>query len=245
MDPQGKVAIVTGGARIGQEVAQTLARRGCSLALTYRASRQTAESTAEAASRLGVRAITIPTDVRDDRQVAAAVQKTVATFGRLDILVNMASTYVRSPLAVLGPESWSEAVDSNARSAFLFCVKAAPHMKAAGEGRIINFSDWLSVSDRPRYEGYAPYYVAKTAVAGLTEALALELAPDILVNAIAPGPMVPPAGLSAEDDAKVIAATPLRRWGGAGEIARTVLFLIETEFITGEVIRVDGGRHLY
>ena len=245
MDPKGKVAIVTGGARIGRAVAQELARRGCSLALTYKGSREAAEETVAAARARGARAQAFAVDARDEGQVAAMVEETVRLFGGLHILVNMASTYTRSPLGRLGARAWSEALDSNAMSSFLFTVKAAPHMKAAGAGRIINFSDWLAVSDRPRYSGYAPYYVGKAAVAGLTQAMALELAPEILVNAIAPGPIQPPPDMTGEDEAKVIAATPLRRWGGAEEVAKTVLFLIETEFITGECIRVDGGRHLY
>ena len=108
----------------------------------------------------------------------------------------------------------------------------------------VNVSDWLPVSGRPLYPGYTPYYASKAAVAALTESLALELAPDVLVNAVAPGPILAPPGLTPEEDAAVLRATPLGRWGGAEEIAKAVLFLIETDFITGESIRVDGGRHL-
>jgi len=245
MDPSGRVAILTGGARIGQAVAQALAARGCSLGLTYRGSRETAERSAASARAAGVGAVTCQADAREESQVAAAVDRIGSELGRVDILINMASTYSHTSWTRLTSRVWSDAVDSNAKSAFLYALKAAPWMKRTGAGRIVNFSDWTAVSDRPRYEGYTAYYVAKAAVAGLTESLALELAPDILVNAIAPGPIVAPPDLSAEDEAKVIAATPLRRWGGADEIARTVLFLIETEFITGECLRVDGGRHLY
>ena len=127
------------------------------------------------------------------------------------------------------------------------CAKAAvPHMRRAGGGRIINFSDWVAASGRPRYPGYVPYYVAKAGVKALTEALALELAKDqILVNAIAPGPVLAPDDLSSEQSKAVEAATPLGRWGGADEVAKTVLALVDSDFITGETIRVDGGRHIY
>ena len=118
-------------------------------------------------------------------------------------------------------------------------------MKQSGGVRIINFADWLPVSGRPRYRGFVRYYSSKAAVVGLTESLALELAPEILVNAIAPGPILEPPGLTPEENMGVIEATPLRRWGGAEEIAKTVLFLVDSDFITGECIRVDGGRHLY
>lgn len=245
MDPKGKVAILTGGARIGRSVARELARHGCSLALTYRGSVEAAETTAKEARTLGVEAKTFQVDLRADKEVDRFIRAAVDHFGHLEILVNMASTYTSVPFARLGSRAWEEALDANARSTFMLSVLSAPHMKAAGAGRIVNFTDWLPVSGRPRYAGYTPYYVAKAAVAGVTESLALELAPEILVNAIAPGPIVPPSDLTPEDDAKVRAATPLRRWGGADEIARAVIFLVQTEFVTGECLRVDGGRHLY
>jgi NAD(P)-dependent dehydrogenase (short-subunit alcohol dehydrogenase family) len=118
-------------------------------------------------------------------------------------------------------------------------------MRAAGGGRIINFSDWIAASGRPRYSGYLPYFVAKRAIIGLTEALALELASDqILVNAIAPGPILAPEDTTGEEMKLVEAATPLGRWGGESEIATAVVFLLESGFVTGETIRVDGGRHI-
>ena len=162
--------------------------------------------------------------------------------GRIDILLNMASIYLSTP----DPKEadWSNTIDANARSVFLFSTSAAPIMKQSGGARIINFADWLPVSGRPRYRGFVPYYSSKAAVVALTESLALELAPEILVNAIAPGPILAPPGLTPEESMEVMKATPLRRWGGAAEIAKTVLFLVDSDFITGECIRVDGGRHL-
>ena len=117
-------------------------------------------------------------------------------------------------------------------------------MKKIGGGRIVNFSDWLPASGRPHYKDYTPYFTSKAAVGALTQSLAVEFAPDILVNAIAPGPILAPPDLTSEENKRVIETTPLARWGGAEEIAKAVLFLIETDFITGECIRVDGGRHL-
>ena len=118
-------------------------------------------------------------------------------------------------------------------------------MRQQGGGRIINFSDWVAKSGRPRYPGYLPYYVAKAGVVALTEALALELAPDnILVNAVAPGPILPPPTLSDDEMRAVEESTPLGRWGGEIEIAKVVLALLESDYITGETVRVDGGRHL-
>jgi NAD(P)-dependent dehydrogenase (short-subunit alcohol dehydrogenase family) len=242
LDPKGKVALITGGARIGQAVAQALAARGCDLAMTYRSSRDAAEAAANSARATGVRALVIRADATDEAQVSAAVQATARQLGRLDILVNMASTYVRTPNP--SAAEWDAALAANARSAFLFSIHAAPIMKSGGGGRIVNMSDWLVISGRPHYPGYTPYFASKAAVAALTESMALDFAPEILVNAIAPGPILPPPDLTAEEDREVLAATPLARWGGSEEIAKAALFLIETDFVTGESIRVDGGRHL-
>ena len=124
-------------------------------------------------------------------------------------------------------------------------MAAVPHMRRVRGGRIVNFADWVAASGRPRYEGYLPYYVAKAGVIALTEALALELAPDqILVNAIAPGPILAPEGTTDEELRKIERVTPVGRWGGEIEIAKIVLALVDSDFVTGETIRVDGGRHL-
>jgi NAD(P)-dependent dehydrogenase (short-subunit alcohol dehydrogenase family) len=118
-------------------------------------------------------------------------------------------------------------------------------MRRHGGGRIINFADWVAASARPRYKGYVAYYVAKAGVKALTEALALELAADhILVNAVAPGPILAPADLTTEQLKAVEDATPLGHWGGAAEVVKIVLALIDSDFVTGETIRVDGGRHV-
>jgi NAD(P)-dependent dehydrogenase (short-subunit alcohol dehydrogenase family) len=118
-------------------------------------------------------------------------------------------------------------------------------MRRNGGGRIINFSDWVAASGRPRYQDFVPYYVAKAGVKALGEALALELASDnILVNTIAPGPIVAPPGTTQDEYESVERATPLGRWGGEGEIVKAVLALLDSDFITGETIRVDGGRHV-
>src|SRR5262249_18476989 len=159
--------------------------------------------------------------------------------------INMASVYVQRPFDELTIADWDAALQVDLRAAFLCAHAAAPHMRAQGGGRIINFSDWVAKSGRPRYRGFLPYYVAKAGTIALTEALALELAPDnILVNAIAPGPILAPPGTTAEEVEAIARATPPGRWGGELEIAKAVLALVESDFITGETIRVDGGRHV-
>ena len=245
MELQGRVALITGGKRIGAVVATELARGGADVALVYRSSRGEAEETADAVRGRGRRALVLQGDLRRPETSERLVEETVAALGRLDVLVNMASLYVAKPLDDLTLDDWNAQMEVDLRAAWLCARAAVPHMRRVHGGRIINFADWVASSGRPRYAGYLPYYVAKMAVVGLTEALALELAPDdILVNAIAPGPILAPEDISNEEFAKVERATPLGRWGGEMEVAKAVLALIDSDFITGETIRVDGGRHL-
>lgn len=245
MELSDKVAIITGGKRIGRVVARELALRGVDVLLSYRGSKDEALQTVADVVAAGRRAETVVADVSKPEDCAALVNRAVEAFGRLDILVNMASIYRPKPLAELTPADWAADLDINLRSVFLCSHAAIPHFRRAGGGRIVNFADWLARSGRPRYRGFASYYVAKAGVIALTEALALELAHDaILVNAIAPGPIVPPPEMTAAEIEDVAKATPVGRWGGELEIARAVVMLCETDFITGETVRVDGGRHL-
>jgi NAD(P)-dependent dehydrogenase (short-subunit alcohol dehydrogenase family) len=245
MELTGKVAIITGGKRIGRLVAQALARRGMDLVLSYRGSKQEADDTVADVIAAGRRATTVVADVAKPEDCRAIIAHAIATFGRIDVLVNMASIYRSKPLQDMTVEYWDTDIDVNLRSAFLCAHAALPHMRAGGGGRIVNFADWLARSGRPRYKGFTSYYVAKAGVIALTESLALEGAQDnILVNAIAPGPIVAPPDMSQEEIDEVAKATPVGHWGGEAEIAKAVVLLCETDFITGETIRVDGGRHL-
>ena len=243
MDIKDRVVLITGGKRIGQVVALELARRGADIATAYRGSRAEAEQTVADVTALGRRAEAIQADVSHEDQCRALVEETLARLGRLDVLINMASIYRPRPLMTMTANEWDEDLNVNLRAAFIASQAAARHMQAGG-GRIVNFSDWLAASGRPAYKDFVAYYVAKAGVKALTEALALELAPKILVNAIAPGPILPPPDLTPEENADVARATPLGRWGGEMEIAKAVLALVESDFITGETIRVDGGRHV-
>jgi NAD(P)-dependent dehydrogenase (short-subunit alcohol dehydrogenase family) len=245
MNIDGRVALITGGRRIGAVVAGELARAGADVALVYRKSRADAEETADTVAGFGQRSLVLQGDLREPETCARVVDETVDAFGRLDILLNMASVYVRRPLDDVTLADWETQFAVDVRAAWLCARAAVPHMRRLRGGRIINFSDWVAASGRPRYDGYLTYYVAKAAVTALTEALALELAGDqILVNAIAPGPIVAPEGISDEEFAAVERATPLGHWGGEIEVAKAVLALVDGDFITGETIRVDGGRHL-
>lgn len=241
----GKAALITGGKRIGAVIASTLAQRGVDIALSYNRSRDEAETTATEVRAAGRRGVTVQADLTRGESCKALVDRAAAELGRLDILINMASVYAEVPFDATDEARWDAVIDVDLKAAFLCSRAAVPYMRTAGEGRIINFSDWIAASGRPRYPGYLPYYVAKRGVIGLTEALALELAADrILVNAIAPGPILAPEGTTTDELGAVEKATPLGHWGGEDVIAAAAVFLLETTFVTGETIRVDGGRHV-
>jgi NAD(P)-dependent dehydrogenase (short-subunit alcohol dehydrogenase family) len=245
MTLQDRVALITGGKRIGQAVARALASRGADVAVSYRGSREEAEQTSREVRALGRRAAVVAADVGRVADCRLLVETTVSELGRLDVLVNMASIYASTPFDGLTDQEWQQNLDINLRAAFLCAKAAVPVMRRHGGGRIVNFADWLARSGRPAYKGFVAYYTAKAGIIALTEALALELAADqILVNAIAPGPILPPSDLSSEEHDEVARATPVGRWGGELEIAKAVVALVESDFITGETIRVDGGRHV-
>src|SRR5688572_6753523 len=230
MDLVERVALITGGKRIGAVVATELARRGADVALVYRESRTEAEETAAAIRALGRRAVALKADLASPDEPERVVDEAVGHLGRLDVLVNMASLYRKLLLDELEVADWDAQMAVDLRAAWLCARAAVPHMRRVRGGRIVNFSDWVARSGRPRYVGYLAYYVAKAGIVALTEALALELAPNqILVNAVAPGPIVAPEGTSDEEFAQVERATPLGRWGGEIEIAKAVLALVRSE----------------
>jgi NAD(P)-dependent dehydrogenase (short-subunit alcohol dehydrogenase family) len=245
MDLNTRVALLTGARRIGAEVAVELARRGADVAIVSRTTDAEMEQVAGAVRGHGRRALTLEADLRDPAACSRVVDAAAAQLGRLDVLVNMASVYRPRLFDEMSLEDWNAAIEVDLRASWLCARAAVAHMRRIGGGRIVNFSDWVARSGRPRYTGYLAYYVAKGAVIALTEALALELAADqILVNAVAPGPIMAPEGTSPQTYTAVERATPLGRWGGAGEVAKVVVALIESDFVTGETIRVDGGRHV-
>ena len=245
MELRDRVALITGGKRIGATVAIDLARRGMHVALSYNRSLAEAEEAAGAVSQAGRRFAIIQANLSQAAECQRLVDEAVRQLGRLDVLINMASVYASVPIDEIDEARWDASIDVDLKAAFLCARAALPHLRAAHGGRIVNFSDWVAASGRPRYTGFVPYYVAKRGVMGLTEALALELASDqILVNAIAPGPIVAPPGTTAEEHEAVETSTPLGRWGGESEIVKAVGFLLESDFVTGETLRVDGGRHV-
>lgn len=232
MDLKNKTIIITGAARIGQDVAKALKEKGANLVITY------FNNPKEAELGEGIQA-----DVSKKEDVERVVNEAVKKFGRVDVLVHMAAIYEKSEFENLNEEQWQKNMDIIAKSSYFFGKMAGDEMlKNQGDikGKIIFFSDW-SVLTRP-YGEYIAYNAAKSAVVGLTKSFAKALAPGILVNAVAPGPMLRPADLSDLENEEVLAGTLLKRWGGAEEITKGVLYLLEADFVTGTILTIDGGR---
>jgi NAD(P)-dependent dehydrogenase (short-subunit alcohol dehydrogenase family) len=238
---EGKVALVTGAARrVGKAIALALADRGAHVVITYHNSGAEALTTLGEIEARGVQGLALQGNITRRGDVDSMVRQVIARFGRIDILVNNASNYYKTPFATLTEEQWDDLVDTNLKGTFLMCKRVGDEMLKAGAGKIINLADWAGF--RP-YKDYLPYCVAKAGVIALTTALAKTLAPEIQVNAIAPGPVLLPEDFSNTLRQAVVQATPLKRIGTPDDIAQAVVFLVEgSDFITGAVIPVDGGR---
>jgi NAD(P)-dependent dehydrogenase (short-subunit alcohol dehydrogenase family) len=238
-------ALVTGVRRIGGVVARTLAARGADVALACHSSCTDAEATAAGVRALGRKAVVLSADLASADACRRLVDEAAAALGGLSTLVHAASRFDKIPLARLDLADWDRALAVDLSAAFHCAQAALPHLRRAGGGHIVLFSDWVAASGRPRYRGYLPYFVAKRSLVALGEALALEMAREgVRVHVVAPGPIVPAAGTSEAEARAVVAATPVGRWGGEEEVAERVADLVDTTFVTGDTLRIDGGRHL-
>ena len=237
---QNRVVLVTGAARrVGRAIALALARRGARVVISYRRSASEAKRTVEELGRFGRRASAIRADLERANDVQRLFETIRRRYGRLDVLVNSASRFERTPFSALTPAQWNETISANLTGPFLCALYASRLMRGRG-GKIVNLADWAGV--RP-YKDYLPYVVSKAGILGLTKALAKELAPKIQVLAVAPGPVMPPPDMSPAARARVARRVPLQRWGSPEDIANTVVFLIEgTDFMTGSTVFVDGGQ---
>lgn len=244
MKLQEKVALVTGSAkRIGRAVANALADRGVHQAVHYRTSKTEAEDAVELFRVLGVEAESFQADLSQVKEVEALASEVLKRFGRLDILVNNASVFFPSPLGEVTDLQWDTLINTNLKGPFFLAQKVGLAMKAAVGGTIINIGDWAA--ERP-YTGYLPYCISKAGVVAMTKGLAKALAPEVRVNCINPGPVMLPEDLSEAEKEEIMRKTPLQRTGSPTDIANAVVFLCEgTDFMTGAVITVDGGRAVW
>lgn len=242
MEIAGSVVLITGAAqRVGRAVALDLAEYGAHIAFSYYLESEPWRATAEAIERLGARSFAMQADVTKADQVRALAQAVLQRFGRVDVLINNASIWLKKPALEIGEAEWDAEMSLNAKAPFMMAQAIAPHMIAQGRGLIINITDLSAFQAWP---GYAHHSASKAALVALTKVLALEWAPQVRVNAIAPGTVLLPDDA---DDAKrqwAIEKSALKRIGSPGDVARTVRYLIEEDFATGAVYFVDGGRSL-
>lgn len=245
--PRSKVVLITGGRRVGSDLARMLGEAGWRVAMTYRSSREAIERTVADVEAAGSEGLAVAADLTDPAQAENAVDATIARFGRLDALVNMASVYKRTPFADLTPADFDAMIAANLAGPYHAALAAARRMSAQPaidgiKGKLVFIGDWAT--ERP-YKGYLPYLAAKGGMTTLATALAVELAPFIPVATIQPAMIEPPPDLSEEDKREVLNMTPLRRFGSPDDVNRLIAYLLDgTNFVTGVCYRVDGGRFL-
>ncbi len=237
MDLHGSVALVTGGAhRLGRAIALALGRSGANVVIHYHRSADQARTVVDELIGFGVEATSFSGDLAVVADVEQLVDRAIACWGRLNLLVNNAGIWGSTPIGTVTEERWDELIATNTRSAFFAAQRAAPALRAA-RGAIVNITDVGAL--RP-WRNHTPYLVSKGAVITLTEALAKDLAPEVRVNAIAPGP-VDWTPAQAESAAQTVL---LRRIGSPDDIAQAVIYLAQAEYVTGVVLPVDGGNRL-
>src|SRR2546425_471629 len=236
MNIDGKVALITGSAkRVGKEIALELARRGARIAVHYRSNE------AEAKAVAGKDGAVFQADLGDPAAVEKIVRGVEAKFGGMDILINSASVFSPATADDATPEHWDLQMDTNAKAPFFLAQRAASLMRSRGAGKIINIAD---VAGEVIWPSHLPYSVSKAALIAVNRGLAKAYAPHIQVNAIAPGPILFPDYYTEEQKQTAISRTLLKRAGSPQDVVNAVVFLIENDYITGEMIHVDGGRHL-
>lgn len=242
MELQGKVALVTGaGRRLGRAMARALAERGMTVAIHYHASAAGAAGLSDEIVRAGGQAACFEGDLTDPHAARALPEQVVERLGRLDVLVNSAAVMHRLRLEDTTPEQWDAVVDLNLRSVFFCAQGAAPALRAA-RGKMINLADLAGLEPWP---GFAAHSISKAGVVMLTKVLALSLAPEVTVNAIAPGAVLVPEDYPEEERDRLARSTPLRRLGNPSDVVSALLYLLEGgDFVTGQILVVDGGRFI-
>ena len=243
MQLKNKVALVTGGAvRLGKAIAVALAQRGADVAITYNSSAGPAEAVVAEIIATGCRAAAFQADFSRTSDMGRLVDEVLARFGHLDILVNSAAIFERGEWDTTTEENWDRHFAINLKAPFFLSQAFGRHVKAHGtRGHIVNIADWRGVRPGPDHMAYT---LTKVGVVGMTNSLALALAPEIQVNAIAPGLILPPPGANETFVAHKAAELPLARSGSPVEIVKAVLYLVDSDFVTGELLYVTGGEHL-
>ncbi len=242
MNISGKIALVTGGAkRVGKAIVQALAARGCHLVVHYHRSQAQAQETVRDLRAAGHRALAVQADITKEDQVEAMIEAATAHFGRIDILVNNAALFYRTPVETLTVEDWERVMDVNLTGTFLCAHKIGLRMREWGWGHIINLAD--VAGERP-WADYIPYSVSKACVLTFTQGLAMELTPQVMVNAVIPGPVLFQEDTPDKVRQREIDKTLVKRAGSPQDVAQVVVFVAESDYSTGASFHVDGGRSL-
>ena len=243
MDLKQKVALVTGaGRRVGRAIALAFAERGATVAIHYRNSHAEAEAVVAEIARNHGRAQAFRADLEHVAEIEQMVADVLEAFGRLDVLVNSASIFGPKPLDQITERDWDANLDTNLKAPFFLSKFAGAAMRRQGAGKIVNLGDWAAM--RP-YKDYLPYSVSKSGLIGLTKALAKELAPEVQVNCIALGMVMPPEEYSKAEVERLVSRSLTKKMGAPEDVARAVMFFCEsTDYATGTTLTLDGGRLL-
>lgn len=242
MDLHGKVALITGGARrVGRAITESLAEAGATVVINYNSSVAEADELRGTLEKRGTRVLTVQADVSKPAEIERLFARVADEVGSLDILVNNASVFGKAPFLEITEDMWHEVVDVNLKGPFFVSQAATPLLRASGAGNIINMADLSAFQAWPSYSHHA---VSKAGLVHLTKVMARVLAPEIRVNAIAPGTVLPPEdyeGTAGEgsSDRRLIA-----RKGTPDDVVRALFYLLSSNFVTGQVVLVDGGRTL-
>ena len=242
MEPNGKTALVTGGGhRLGRAFALGLARAGANVLIDYHESEEEAQATVSEIRALGCEAEAVRADVSVPADVKRLVEACAERFGRLDVLVNSASLFRSASVAETTDADWDRTLSVNLKGPFMLSRDAAPLLRREGGGLIVNIADLSAFQAWPSYVAHS---VSKAGLVHLTRVLARALAPDVRVNCIAPGTVLPPTGYTeAESDPKGTRRV-IGREGTPEDAVRALLYFVEADFVTGEIAVVDGGRML-
>lgn len=241
MELRGRTALVTGaGRRVGRAIALALAGRGMRLAVHYAGSREGADEVVTTIRGAGGDARAFQADLTRADAPERLVADVVAAFGGLDVLVNSAAVMERTPVGEVTAQEWDAMFALNLRAPFFLAQAAAPHLRRA-KGGIVNMADLAAIETWP---AYVPHGITKAGIVQMTRALARVLAPDVRVNAIAPGTVLLPDGWTAADEERLRATTPLARTGSPDDVVLALEYLLDADYVTGDVLIVDGGRHV-
>ena len=242
MNPTGRTALVTGGAvRVGRAISLALSAAGARVVVHYNSSAGPADELVEEIRAAGGEATAVAADLSDLKQVRRLASEAEQPFGPIDLLVNNASVFPPEGFTAVDEATWEGAIAVNLRAPFFLTQSLGARMKERGAGVVINLADLAGIQS---WDGYAAHSISKAGLIHLTKVAARALAPQVRVNAIAPGTVLPPEELSDDEVRNLAERAPLKRNGSPQDVAEAVLFLVRSDFVTGEVIVVDGGRLL-